>query len=146
MWPRPSSSAGVYKDLLQRPADARGSQYWTKRIADGVSDRQIVQQIEQSPEARQVEVRGLYTGLLGRKADPGGVAYFASQLQAGAALATVEADILSSTEYLHSRGDHTAADLLSSAFRDLLGTQHRAQRPRLLWPGHGQRRQLGDGR
>src|SRR5882724_6919361 len=112
---------GVYKDLLGRPADPQGVQFWTGQMAGGASELQVVQQIEQSPEARQAEVRGLYTTLLGRKADPGGVAYFTSQLQAGASLANVEAEMLASTEYMRSRGDHTSADFLSSAFRDLLG-------------------------
>src|SRR5260370_32440686 len=81
----------VYKDLLQRPADTQGLQFWTGQMAHGASALQVVQQIEQSPEARQVEVRHLYTDLLGRKADGGGVDYFASQLQAGVPPASVEA-------------------------------------------------------
>src|SRR5438874_1301297 len=105
--------AGVYKDLLQRPTDPQGVQFWTAQLAGGASELQVVQQIEQSPEARQAQVRGLYTDLLGRKADPGGVAFFASQLQAGTSLANVEAEMLASTEYMRSRGDHTSAVALS---------------------------------
>ena len=82
--------AGVYKDLLHRPADASGLQYWSGQIAGGVSEVQVVQQIEQSPEARQAKVRQLFTDLLGRKADGNGVDYFAAQFQAGASLSSVE--------------------------------------------------------
>src|SRR4051812_21042190 len=112
---------GVYKELLHRPADAQGVQFWTGQMAAGTSEAQVAEQIAQSPEARQAEVRQLYTALLGRKADGGGVDYFAAQMQAGAALADVEAALLASKEYRRSRGNHTSADFLSSAFRDLLG-------------------------
>jgi hypothetical protein len=103
------------------PADPAGLQYWTAQLDNGVSRMQVVQGIEQSLEARQVQVRDLYKKLLGRVADDAGVQFFTSQMEAGVPLAAVEGAIMASSEYLHSRGDHTTADFLSSAFHDVLG-------------------------
>jgi len=75
---------GVYKQLLDRPADQAGLQFWTGWLENGASQLQIVRDIEQSTEARQVGVRQLYTDLLGRVADAGGLQFYAAQLEAGA--------------------------------------------------------------
>jgi YD repeat-containing protein len=113
--------AGVYQQLLERPADPAGLQYWVGQLDNGVSRMQVVGGIEHSAEARQVQVRDLYKKLLGRVADSAGVQFFTAQLEAGVPLAAVEGAIMASPEYQRSRGDHTTADFLASTFHDVLG-------------------------
>lgn len=71
----------LYLDLLGRPADASGRNYWVDLLNRGVLTRSAVaENYYASIESRRSRVDGLYRQILGRPADAGGLAYWSQQL------------------------------------------------------------------
>jgi hypothetical protein len=109
----------VYLEVLQRRADTAGLAFWSGQIDHGQSRDQVVQAIQSSLEAFQIEVQELYATLLSRPADPSGLAAFVPVLQSGGTVEQVKAFILGSPEYLNNSGG-TNAGFLDSAYLDTL--------------------------
>jgi hypothetical protein len=95
-----------YEGFLRRAADPGGLASWVGLLNAGGSDQSVVEGIMGSPEfyadaggTPSGFVTALYTDLLGRAADPGGLASWVGQLNAGVSLGAVVAGVLSSNEY-----------------------------------------------
>jgi hypothetical protein len=112
--------AAIYRDLLQRQADAGGLAYWTGLLDQGSSPNQIVLGIESSTEYRTLTVMGLYQQLLHRAPDPSGQSYFLNQLAAGATVEQVQAEIAGSPEYFQARGGGSNGGFLAALYQDSL--------------------------
>src|SRR5438874_1747684 len=65
--------ARLYDDLLQRPADAQGLQYWNGLLDQGVSRGQIALGFLESSEHQAQDLGSLYGTLLGRGPDAAGL-------------------------------------------------------------------------
>jgi thermitase len=119
--------AGLYQDLLGRFPDPSGLQQWVALFQSGTATRfQIARAILTSHEARLTEVAHWYQDDLGRntsidtlKADAG-VAAWAGLLDAGFGDDTVQAMIMSSTEYLIGHGA-TPGTVVRGYYEDLCG-------------------------
>src|SRR5262249_43407726 len=68
--------SALYEDVLGRPADMAGVNYWTGLLQAGFTRAQVAQGIWESPEHRGVQVDALYRALLHRPADALGRAYW----------------------------------------------------------------------
>src|SRR5262249_31587114 len=93
----------LYQDLLHRPGqllDPGDAGHWVAGLDGGALTRQAVADaIAHSPEASGVTVDGLYHALLGRAADPTGLADHVAALQHGGTVEQVAVALLVSPEY-----------------------------------------------
>jgi hypothetical protein len=89
----------LYVDLLQRQGGSSEISAWVNLLVHGMPTSQVVSAIDCSSEHLGLEVNGLYTRLLGRNADPGGLQGFVRFLQNGGTLEQVATMIASSGEY-----------------------------------------------
>jgi protocatechuate 3,4-dioxygenase beta subunit len=117
----------VYLDLLHRPVDAFGLQVWTAALDQGLAPDQMVRALEKSPEFRMIQINDLYFSLLGRPADPVGLAA-GMEILNGVSLFTgvpatyddVRLMIQTSAEYAQRHGN-TNAGFLAGLYQDILG-------------------------
>ncbi|HWB08322.1 MAG TPA: DUF4214 domain-containing protein [Pirellulales bacterium] len=98
---------GIYVDFLRRPADVQGLFFWVDELAAGVDEKTVVANIVGSDEyfadaGNTVPgwVNAMYLDLLGRPADPGGLAFWTSVAEGPPAVArsTVAFEFLSNSE------------------------------------------------
>ncbi|MGH7194762.1 MAG: DUF4214 domain-containing protein, partial [Candidatus Saccharimonadales bacterium] len=81
--------SAAYQKLLHRAADQPGLDYWTTRLASGLTDGNLLAGIAASPEymnrAGSVSswIDNAYQDLLGRPADPAGQSYWLAQMTSG---------------------------------------------------------------
>jgi hypothetical protein len=81
----------AYQHFLGRTPDASGLDYWVGRMQGGLTDEHLeagflgtTEYINDHGGPGSGWVKGMYVDLLGRPADPQGLTYWVSQLQAGA--------------------------------------------------------------
>jgi hypothetical protein len=110
--------SALYQDVLGRPVDAAGVNYWVVLLQAGFTRAQVAAGIWESPEHRGVQVDALYRALLHRPADTLGVAYWGGLLLAGQSEEQVAAGILSSPEYAGTHPD--AASFVAGVYADVL--------------------------
>ena len=98
--------ADLYAEILLRPADQGGLDYWAAQSRAGASRSTIAFHFYRSIESRLTRVSALYRALLGRAPDIGGRDYWAGILIDGhdVRLAT---ELASSTEYYLRAGKRT---------------------------------------
>lgn len=96
---------GLYEQYLGRAADAAGLAYWEAQMLQGATDAQVEAAFAGSGEFYQHAdgtdagwVSAMYQAILGRPADPGGLAYWTGQLAQGASRATVAQGFAASPE------------------------------------------------
>jgi hypothetical protein len=111
---------GLYHDLLNRPPETAGLNFWVAKITGGESNHDVAQEIWQSAEHRGIEVDNFYLGLLHRPAEPAGRAFWTNQLLNGKVNEQrLEFDFVTSGEYLSTHS--TAAAYVEGLYVDLLG-------------------------
>ncbi len=116
----------VYRDLLDRPADANGLAAWVLQLDRGISRSQVVAQIEQSAEYRQDVVMGLYQKYLHRSADPAALAMGVQFLAHGATDEQLAEILVSSQEYFALHGGANGG-FLDALYQDALNRPIDAQ-------------------
>jgi hypothetical protein len=109
-----------YVDFLGRLPDAGSQAYWQGLLDAGVARGFVVQSIMNSPEFLIKQVEDLYAQLLGRPADPVGLANAVAALAGGMTPFQLEASILASPEYLADHGG-TYTGFLQGVYSDVLG-------------------------
>jgi|GEM_PF-3471134 len=110
----------VYQDLLFRNPEGGAAAAWSALLDQGLSKAQFVRDVEASVEYRMNEVTNLYTTLLRRRPDSGGLNALVGFLGAGGTLEQAEALVLGSQEYFARQSGGTVAGFISSLYRDLL--------------------------
>jgi Ca2+-binding EF-hand superfamily protein len=106
----------LYRHMLERSADA-GSQGWVDKLNSGMTVREVVRQIAQSPEhmqrffnasegstANQNAVSTLYRHILGRQPDAGGLQTMTDVANRNGRAAVVDT-IINSREYTNTYGE-----------------------------------------
>jgi len=96
----------LYAQILQRPADAEGLQYWVAELRQGASIDAIGDAIKASEEAQTVVMTlddeawltNAYSSLLAREPDAEGFAYWLEQLENGTSRDVVSQSINASEE------------------------------------------------
>lgn len=95
----------VYRNVLGRPADADGADYWGRRLAAGQITRAgLVVQFSESSEnlratASATEAAVVYLGMLGRAPDPSILSWWGGKRAGGAPLSTLTQLVFESSEY-----------------------------------------------
>jgi hypothetical protein len=94
----------LYRNVMDRPADASGLAYWQAAMAAGFTRGDVLLGFAQSDEFKaasdhQVTTTLAYLGLLGRDAAPQEVAYWVEALDAGQAEVKVVGSFLAVEEY-----------------------------------------------
>ncbi|MGI8938467.1 MAG: DUF4214 domain-containing protein [Iamia sp.] len=80
----------LYLNVLGRPSDPSGRQYWVGRLQSGAMTRgEVLSRFARSPEHRvrrwaAATVAIAYVAILDRQSDPSGLAYWSGRLRAGA--------------------------------------------------------------
>lgn len=92
--------AHLYEVVLERPADAAGSAYWTGRLAAGASRASVADFLLRSVEVSRRSVSSTYTTLLDRSATAEDLAYWAP-IVASSDLRPLVRAILASPEYVN---------------------------------------------
>jgi hypothetical protein len=111
----------VYLDLLERSPDGGGLTTFTTALNQSQLTRiQFVQIITNSVEYHTLEVQGLYGRLLGRSADPAGLANWVNFLSQGGTEEQLEAILIGSGEYFINRGAGMPSGFLQSVYSDVL--------------------------
>jgi PKD repeat protein len=112
----------LYKDLLNRSADAAGLAFFTGELDNGTATRQhVVQAILSSGEYHTDVVQALYTELLHRSADPAGLSALTTLFAQGGTDEQVAATLAGSGEYFTNRGGGTNDGFLTALYQDALG-------------------------
>jgi hypothetical protein len=93
--------SAVYADVLGRSPDPAGQQFWSGKLAAGVTRTNVAAGILASLESDQDLVAGWYPEFLRRPVDPSGLATFTQALQRGFSQEQILIDILSSNEYFN---------------------------------------------
>jgi hypothetical protein len=89
----------VYNDLLGRPSDTSGQQFYGQQLSQGVPRSSVALSIYLSSEATTRLTQEFYLQYLGRPADPGGLQGWASSLSAGASEESVISGLVTSNEF-----------------------------------------------
>lgn len=119
----PSSSAyvaGLYLNLLGRPAGPGEVAFWVGALNRGASPAQLTQGFTTSDEFRINLIRLDYATLLGRVPGPTEVNIWLRLMRTGLTDERFEAALLGSAEYF-SRQGATNATWLAGVYRDVLG-------------------------
>lgn len=110
---------GLYRALLQRPADVAGVVHWVMLLQAGMSRAEVVRAIWVSAEHRGLQVDAFYRAFFHRSADPQGRAYWVNRMLAGTTESDVASQLLASGEYQASHPD--AVSFLGGLYADVLG-------------------------
>jgi hypothetical protein len=118
--------ASAYQQFLNRSPDPAGLDFWThflnqqtQAVGSAQARSEMTDAIMASPEYRRDVVTNIYQDFLKRAPDPGGLAYWATQL-GRVGESAVLSDILASPEYESLHGG-TTAGLVNGLYSDLLG-------------------------
>lgn len=112
----------AYREVLRRPPDPEGLRTYRDRLMyQGWTERQIVEQLQRSGEARNVNadeaIARAYREVLGRDPDPSGLAHYRAKWKDGWTQGQIRDDLRRSVEG-RSGHIHTA---ITRAYREVLG-------------------------
>jgi Glycosyl hydrolases family 16/Domain of unknown function (DUF4214) len=127
----------LYQNVLNRPGEASGVQFWQGALASGTSRGAVLLSFAEGPEnqAKTLSTAGdennaeayrLYQAALDRTPDQAGVTYWASALGGGATPTQLAQGFISSPEFQQKYGSLSASDFVSQLYQNVL---HRAGDP-----------------
>jgi uncharacterized protein DUF4214 len=127
----------LYQNVLNRPGDASGAQFWQDQLASGISRGQVVLGFAESPEnetdtlatagdKNNAEAFRLYQATLNRAPDQAGQTFWSSALGNGATPEQLAQGFIGSAEFQQKFGSLSAADFVSQLYQNVL---HRAGDP-----------------
>lgn len=111
---------GVYRDALERQADANTVSMLTQQVDQGLPRANVPAQVVQSPEYRDDVVQAAFRQYLGRNADPEALAVWTSALAAGVRDEQLMAALVASNEFYQRVGGDNA-QWINAAYQALLG-------------------------
>ncbi len=94
----------LYRNVLDRPGDAGGLDFWTGRLASGTTRASVLASFAGSPEyvestRSEVTILAIYAGLLGRRVDAQGLAYWSGRIDDGMDVGRFIDDVIGDAEY-----------------------------------------------
>jgi hypothetical protein len=124
----------LYQNVLGRPADPAGAQFWDGMLGSGASRGSISLAFSESAEnlANTVSTAGdvnnaeayrLYTTILGRAPDQAGEAFWSATLAGGATPVQVAQSFVVSAEFQQKYGQLSVSDFVSTLYQNALGRQ-----------------------
>lgn len=128
---QPTTLQGAYGTFLGRAPDPEGLSYWKGQVESGnLSLSQAINAIGSSPEASTFQaggglsgqLGGVYTGYLGREADPTGLEYWTGQIGSGMLTPEqVQREIMTSQEALDLQYDDPVQQAVADMYNDVFG-------------------------
>ena len=117
--------SGMYNDLLGRPPDQAGLNYWVNQLAAGANPNDVAYGFAASQERESQRIGQDYLIYLGRPLDAAGQQYWVNQFLNGYPNESVIAGFIGSAEYYQkaNKGDSHIVDWVDSMFQDALGRQ-----------------------
>ncbi len=115
----------IYRDLLGRPADAGGLNFWATAVSSGMSPAEVVEAFIDSAEvggAYEPTIR-LYRSAFLRPPDPNGLAYWVKTVRSGSDIDAVADVFATSTEFRNRYGSLSNAEFVNRIYRNVLGRQ-----------------------
>lgn len=114
----------AYLDVLDRRPDPNGLRHYREiLLRDGWSERQLIQDLQRSAEARAVNpdqaIAKLYREVLGREPDPHGLAHYRQKWREGWTRNAIREDLRHSKE----GRDVAIRNAINRAYRDILGRE-----------------------
>ena len=114
----------AYRDVLNRPADPDGLRMYRERlINEGWSERQVIEALQRSKEARGVNadqaIAQAYHDVLGRDPDANGLAHYRAKWREGWTQGQIRDDLRRSQE---GRGSYIQ-NVITKAYREVLGRE-----------------------
>jgi subtilase family serine protease len=115
--------AAAYMDVLARPVDAAGLNYWDQQLDGGQSRTVVVNLIDHSAEYfGNIIIGPAYMHYLGRTPDATGLAYWVDQMQNhGLTDEELEAGFIASDEFYRVEGQNTDSGWVNALYEHLLG-------------------------
>jgi hypothetical protein len=115
----------MYVDLLGRPADAQGLNYWVQQLQAGAKPSDVAYGFAASPERESQRIQGDYQSLLGRPADTTGLNYWLNAFLNGSTNEDLVGGFVGSSEYYKAsnKGNNDKATWVAAAYEDIF---HRA--------------------
>jgi len=114
----------VYRDMLGRKVDPSGLATWSGLLDAGVSQLQVVQDIQNEPQAHeffQHETDLLYQQYLHRTADPSGLTTGTNFFVAGGTLEQFATFLVTSPEFNQTQTNGSNDSWLNAFYQDALG-------------------------
>lgn len=114
----------AFREVLDRSPDPEGLRTYRQRLMyEGWTERDVIQQLQRSPEARAVDadaaIANAYREVLGREPDANGLAHYRAKWREGWTQGQIRDDLRRSNE---SRNTQYRV-VITRAFRDLLGRE-----------------------
>jgi hypothetical protein len=94
----------VYLDLLGRPSDVTGLNYWSGQLDQGEARATLINLIDHSAEYFDTIIQPAYQQFLGRSPDPAGLAFWVERMINGLTDESLEAGFIGSPEYYNHVG------------------------------------------
>jgi hypothetical protein len=127
----------LYQNVLGRPADAGGAQFWDGALASGASRGAVLVGFAESEENKantistagdenNAEAYRLYQAALDRAPDQAGLTFWSSALANGATPTQVAQGFIGSAEFEQNYGTLSASGFVSTLYENVL---HRAADP-----------------
>ncbi len=113
----------IYRDLLGRPADPGGLDFWATAIGSGMPPARVIEAFIQSVEvggAYEPTVR-LYRAAFLRSPDPSGLSYWVKAARGGSDFKTIAEVFATSTEFVNRYGSLTDRQFVDRIYRNVLG-------------------------
>ena len=112
----------AFREVLDRSPDPEGLRTYRQRLMyEGWTERDVIQQLQRSPEARAVNadaaIAKAYREVLGREPDANGLAHYRAKWREGWTQGQIRADLQRSKE---SRNANVQA-IITRVYRELLG-------------------------
>lgn len=113
---------GIYKDLLARPADQNGVNYWLGQLQAGVEPTQVALGFTASDERLRNRVTDTYRTLLEREPDDAGLAYWIAIFKNGGTTEDINSGFVGSIEYYNKANSSAGnpAKWIRDAYLDIL--------------------------
>jgi cyclophilin family peptidyl-prolyl cis-trans isomerase len=112
----------LYQDILGRPAETGGLNFWVGALASGQLNRRLVaNEIARSPEAYSRDIQQAYQTILGRAADQLGFSGALSYLENGGNLQHLEAKLAGSLEFWTNKGQSMIGPYMNALYQAALG-------------------------
>jgi uncharacterized protein YkwD len=112
---------GMYVDLLGRPPDQQGLNYWVNQLQAGARPADVAYGFAASPERESQRIEGDYQLLLGRPADTAGLTYWLNAFLQGSTNEDLVGGFVGSSEYYEAanKGNGKKATWVAAAYEDI---------------------------
>jgi hypothetical protein len=111
---------GLYNDVLHRPPDPQGLNFWVGQLQAGSSVQEVASAFWLSPEHRTLQVEQYYEQYLHRPADPAGLDFWTRVFtNGGQSEIQVQEGIIASQEFQTANSSNTA--YVTALYLDILG-------------------------